>query len=294
MGEADQTIRELFESGDTKGAATATIKVSGPQVLRYLRSILRDEEDVRDAFSAFAEAVWKGLPGFRWDASLATWSYSRRPRTTTRATPRTIARRSLSRQRSSPRGRRRGGDAQPWLLAARRSHGRRCGTQCANAPARETDRANQGRAALGGGSRLLSVAKRRLGYELEPVAVDELSDELLGRRIGEPMLCDSGSELRLGAIEYGASELAGVVGRWIPQAIRAGGVTGSRTSTSYQRPGDRVDRLQPFAEAGDRFPVTLELSVRQVLYSDRLHVPEGRSCQLPSNIVLTSVGRDEV
>ncbi len=37
--------------------------------------VLRDEEDVADAFSIFAETVWKGLPTFRWESSLSTWAY---------------------------------------------------------------------------------------------------------------------------------------------------------------------------------------------------------------------------
>jgi RNA polymerase sigma-70 factor (ECF subfamily) len=68
-------IRQLVATGDTRAAATEAIRLLGPQVLRYLRSILHDEDDVEDAFSTFAEAVWRGLPGFRWESSLRTWSF---------------------------------------------------------------------------------------------------------------------------------------------------------------------------------------------------------------------------
>jgi len=71
----DAEVRRLLAAGDADAAATAVIEQLGPGVLRYLRSLLRDEEDAGDAFSAFAEHVWRGLPGFRWDASLRTWSY---------------------------------------------------------------------------------------------------------------------------------------------------------------------------------------------------------------------------
>jgi RNA polymerase sigma-70 factor (ECF subfamily) len=43
--------------------------------LRYLRSLLRDEDDAADAFSLFAENLWKGLPSFRFGSSLRTWAY---------------------------------------------------------------------------------------------------------------------------------------------------------------------------------------------------------------------------
>jgi RNA polymerase sigma-70 factor, ECF subfamily len=69
------TIRRLLAAGDTREAATEAIRALGPQVLRYLRSILHDDDDVEDAFSTFAEAVWRDLPRFRWESSLRTWSF---------------------------------------------------------------------------------------------------------------------------------------------------------------------------------------------------------------------------
>lgn len=50
------------------------IRAIGPDVLRYLRAVLRDEADAADAFSLFAEGVWKGLPSFRGESSLRTWA----------------------------------------------------------------------------------------------------------------------------------------------------------------------------------------------------------------------------
>ena len=68
-------VRTLLAAGDTAGAATAVIEELGPAVLRYLRSFLRDEDDAADAFSVFAENVWKGLPRLRSEATLRTWAY---------------------------------------------------------------------------------------------------------------------------------------------------------------------------------------------------------------------------
>jgi RNA polymerase sigma-70 factor, ECF subfamily len=68
-------VRELVAAGDLDTAATEAIRGLGPQVLRYLRSLLREESAATEAFSQFAENLWKGLPGFRGDASLRTWAF---------------------------------------------------------------------------------------------------------------------------------------------------------------------------------------------------------------------------
>ena len=67
--------RALLEAGDERGAAAAVIEVLGPAILRYLRALLLVEDDASDAFSQWAENVWRGLPTFRFDASLKTWGY---------------------------------------------------------------------------------------------------------------------------------------------------------------------------------------------------------------------------
>jgi RNA polymerase sigma-70 factor (ECF subfamily) len=68
-------IAGLRAAGDLAGAATEAIRGLAPPVLRYLRSLLRDEGDAADAFSRFAENLWRGLPSFRGEASLRTWAY---------------------------------------------------------------------------------------------------------------------------------------------------------------------------------------------------------------------------
>lgn len=67
-------IRELVAAGDTRGAATEAIRGLGPQVLRYLRAMLRDEDAAADAFSVFAEKLWKGIETFRGESSFRTWA----------------------------------------------------------------------------------------------------------------------------------------------------------------------------------------------------------------------------
>jgi len=73
--ELDQLIRERLAADGPDGAATALIEALGPAILRYLRSMLRVEDDAADAFSQWSENVWHGLPGFRGESSLKTWGY---------------------------------------------------------------------------------------------------------------------------------------------------------------------------------------------------------------------------
>jgi RNA polymerase sigma-70 factor (ECF subfamily) len=73
--ELDRLVREKLAAAGPDAAATALIEGLGPAILRYLRSMLRVEEDAADAFSQWSENVWTGLPGFRGQASLKTWGY---------------------------------------------------------------------------------------------------------------------------------------------------------------------------------------------------------------------------
>lgn len=70
----EEEIRELLTAGDAPGAATLAIRRLGPEVLRYLRALLRNEGDAEDAFSQFAENLWRGLAGYEGRASFRTWA----------------------------------------------------------------------------------------------------------------------------------------------------------------------------------------------------------------------------
>ncbi|HET9551742.1 MAG TPA: sigma-70 family RNA polymerase sigma factor [Anaeromyxobacteraceae bacterium] len=75
MSPVEARIQQLLADGDHRGAATEAIRGFGPKVLGYLRSILRDDEDAADAFGHFAEDLWRGIGGFRGEASFKTWTY---------------------------------------------------------------------------------------------------------------------------------------------------------------------------------------------------------------------------
>jgi RNA polymerase sigma-70 factor (ECF subfamily) len=72
---AERQIRVTLDAGDAPAAATAAIRAYGPGILGYLRAVLRDESSAEEVFARFCEALWKGLPGFRGEASFSTWAH---------------------------------------------------------------------------------------------------------------------------------------------------------------------------------------------------------------------------
>lgn len=66
---------QVLSLADLDRAATLTIEAYGPQILGYLTALVGDHDDAADVFSSFSEDLWKGLPGFRRECSLKTWSY---------------------------------------------------------------------------------------------------------------------------------------------------------------------------------------------------------------------------
>jgi len=67
-------IRALLAEGDTRAAATDAIRAYGPELLRFLRGLLGNETEAQEAFALAGERIWRGLAGFRGEASLRTWA----------------------------------------------------------------------------------------------------------------------------------------------------------------------------------------------------------------------------
>jgi RNA polymerase sigma-70 factor (ECF subfamily) len=85
----EQQIRSSIEAGDLRGAATAAVEGYGPEVLGFLVTMLRDEQDAAEVFSQASEDLWAGLPRFEGRSSCRTWFY-------------VLARHAASRLRRSP------------------------------------------------------------------------------------------------------------------------------------------------------------------------------------------------
>lgn len=88
--EREAAVRARVEAGDLHGAATAAIELYGGELASFLHAIARDDDLAADAYATWCEDLWKGLPAFRWQASLRTWSYA-------------IARNALYRLKRGPR-----------------------------------------------------------------------------------------------------------------------------------------------------------------------------------------------
>ena len=89
---AERAIRGLCEAGDHAEATTAALRLYGVELLGFLRAIAGDPDLAAEAFAELGEDLWKGLPRFRWQASLRSWLY-------------TLARRALAQLRRDPRRR---------------------------------------------------------------------------------------------------------------------------------------------------------------------------------------------
>ncbi|MDH5671072.1 MAG: sigma-70 family RNA polymerase sigma factor [Myxococcales bacterium] len=72
---AEAAIHEACGRGDYDGATRLGLEVYGHEVLAFLHARLRQASDADDVFATFAEKLWHGLPGFRWECSLRSFCY---------------------------------------------------------------------------------------------------------------------------------------------------------------------------------------------------------------------------
>lgn len=73
--DVEDTLRALRAEGRLDEVATLLVRRFGGELLGFLRASLRSPSDADDVFSQLTFDLWRGLPGFRGDASYRTWLY---------------------------------------------------------------------------------------------------------------------------------------------------------------------------------------------------------------------------
>jgi RNA polymerase sigma-70 factor (ECF subfamily) len=72
----DALVESLLARKDYRGAAEAVMRELGPGVRGLLQTLYRRSPDTADeAFSLFAENLWRHIGAFRGEASIKTWAY---------------------------------------------------------------------------------------------------------------------------------------------------------------------------------------------------------------------------
>jgi len=69
-------IRASCDAKQLEKAATEAVAGYGPEILRYLLSMTRDEVTAGEVFSQFCENLWVGIATFRWESTFRIWAYS--------------------------------------------------------------------------------------------------------------------------------------------------------------------------------------------------------------------------
>ncbi|MFT3764739.1 MAG: sigma-70 family RNA polymerase sigma factor [Minicystis sp.] len=75
-GAIEAEVAGAFDAGDHDRAVTIILRAYGPEILRFLAALHRDEDDAAEVFSGFAESIWKGAPSFERRCSARTWAYA--------------------------------------------------------------------------------------------------------------------------------------------------------------------------------------------------------------------------
>jgi RNA polymerase sigma-70 factor (ECF subfamily) len=63
------------DGGDYRDVTTLALERYGPWILGMLSAEMRSAPNAKEAFSMFAEDLWRGMPGFRWHCTLRAWAY---------------------------------------------------------------------------------------------------------------------------------------------------------------------------------------------------------------------------
>lgn len=72
----EHALRAAAKDERWADVAVAALELYADEWLGYLVALTRDHAAADDVFGQLIEDLWAGLPGFRWDCSLRTWSYA--------------------------------------------------------------------------------------------------------------------------------------------------------------------------------------------------------------------------
>lgn len=98
MSNLDERVRSLCEASEYAQATTVALKELGPSVLRYIDARIRDDDLTAEAFSHFAEDLWRGLPKFAGRSPVKIWALV----VARNAAGQVLRRRNRERARSKP------------------------------------------------------------------------------------------------------------------------------------------------------------------------------------------------
>jgi RNA polymerase sigma-70 factor (ECF subfamily) len=90
--ETEQRVELFCRERDFAAAASCALEAYSGEILAYLVARLRSQSDGEEAFSMFAEDLWKGLPAFEFRCSIRGYLYA-------------LARNAANRYAVSPRNR---------------------------------------------------------------------------------------------------------------------------------------------------------------------------------------------
>jgi RNA polymerase sigma-70 factor, ECF subfamily len=87
--DAEAAIKDAVARGAVDDALATALATYGAELASFLAARAGDPTLAEEAFALLAEDLWRGLPSFRFDASVRTWAY-------------VLARRALARAARAP------------------------------------------------------------------------------------------------------------------------------------------------------------------------------------------------
>ena len=72
--EAEQRISDACQAGEFRAATTLALQTYGAEIMGFLVARLRDHDLASEAFSQFAQDLWRGIAKFQGRSTLRVWA----------------------------------------------------------------------------------------------------------------------------------------------------------------------------------------------------------------------------